>query len=369
MPRIVLSELRCKFNLLKISMAETKRDIGVGMMMPPDIRAEIQHSILVITYNQQNYIRATLQSLVNQSIQPFEIIVLDDCSSDGNWDIIMEFARKYANIIKPYRNETNIGLQSNLKKIKTLYTGNVVSYCPGDDFLEIDAVKLINEAFVAMDIDPSIEPGLVVANSIHLYPDGRRILWNNYIERDKPLIKSRLRYSLSYRSVGFSRALNLLVPSESDIVEKSPGVGLSADFIKGFEEVLLAKHISFIDYPAAVYRLGVGVTSGESSREKWIVHQNVYKDISLRYNERFDRKDKDFIKFIISADELKINPSPGNFLRAFYLLVLNIGNFGFNNPLVRNLHYFVPAKFVAFLKWNIYPLYLKIRTQKAMNVW
>lgn len=322
----------------------------------------IRHSILVITYNQENYIRTALESLVNQSVMPYEIVVLDDCSSDRNWEIIKEFSDNYPGVIKSYRNEINIGLQRNLKKIKTLYSGNVVSYCSGDDLLEIDAVKMINDAFVAMDVDPDSEPALVITNSIHLYPDGRKILWNNYVERHQSLVKSRLRYSLSYRSVGFSRALNLLVPSESDIRDEFPDVGLSADFIKGFEEILLARKIFFINYAAAVYRLGVGVTSKEDQRKKWITHQNVYRHLSSRYKKELDDSDRCFIKFIICADELKINPGLGNYLRALYLYILNLNNFGFNNPAARNLHYFIPSKLVGFLKWKLYPYYIKIRS-------
>ena len=64
----------------------------------------VKHSILVVTYNQENYIQDTLSSLLNQSELPDEIVILDDCSTDNNWDIILHNQKLYPELIKVYQN-------------------------------------------------------------------------------------------------------------------------------------------------------------------------------------------------------------------------------------------------------------------------
>ena len=45
-------------------------------------------SVAMATYNGERYIRQQLDSILDQSVQDFEIVVCDDCSTDGTWDIL-----------------------------------------------------------------------------------------------------------------------------------------------------------------------------------------------------------------------------------------------------------------------------------------
>ncbi len=56
---------------------------------------ECRVSVFVTTYNHKNYIRQCLDSMINQKTDfPFEIIVRDDCSTDGTSDIVREYGEK-----------------------------------------------------------------------------------------------------------------------------------------------------------------------------------------------------------------------------------------------------------------------------------
>lgn len=323
----------------------------------------IKHSVLIVTYNQDDYIEETILSLLNQTELPYEIIILDDCSSDSNWSIIEKYQLKYPELIKAYRNEVNLGLFPNLKKIKTLYTGNVVSYCSGDDLLEPDTIKAINEKIKLENLNGQTDRFIIVTNSIHLYPDGSRTVWNNYVERHISPIKTRLRYGLSYRSVGLSKALLDATISEQDYIEKNPNVGYSADFFKGFEEVLNSESMHYINVNGGVYRLNVGVTSAKADSKKWKAHQSAYIAVRDKYKEHFDKKDLQFIKFVIAADEFKIHPNFVNWLKALYYYLINLGNFSYNNPAIRNSHYLLPTGAIGWLKFKVYPAYLILRNK------
>ena len=61
---------------------------------------EIMFSVEVTTYNQKDYIALPLQSILNQKHSyKYEILVSDDCSTDGTQDIIKEYKKKYPDII------------------------------------------------------------------------------------------------------------------------------------------------------------------------------------------------------------------------------------------------------------------------------
>lgn len=91
-------------------------------------------SIVLNTYNQEKYIRQCLDSLLDQTLMPHEIIIGDDCSTDRNWDIIQEYAAKHPNLIRAFRRETNVGAMRNAAMSYAVVTGNLVSLIDGDDW-------------------------------------------------------------------------------------------------------------------------------------------------------------------------------------------------------------------------------------------
>ena len=97
---------------------------------------KIKHSVIVITYNQEHLLPTALDSLFRQSVLPYEVIIGDDCSTDGTWDVIQEYYKKYPNIVRPIRNQHNMGIFQNLNYLKKKPTGDVVSFLSGDDWYE-----------------------------------------------------------------------------------------------------------------------------------------------------------------------------------------------------------------------------------------
>jgi glycosyltransferase involved in cell wall biosynthesis len=91
-------------------------------------------SVCVITYNQEKYIRQCLQSILDQQTNfDFELIVGDDCSTDGTRSIIEEFAIKYKQLIPIFRDNNTGGLKNYLDTHNTA-TGEYVAHMDGDDY-------------------------------------------------------------------------------------------------------------------------------------------------------------------------------------------------------------------------------------------
>lgn len=93
-------------------------------------------SVCVITYNQEKYIRQCLQSIVDQETSfDFEVIVGDDCSTDGTRGIVREFAERYPEIVKPIYQEKNIGRgNNNYLTVHNAARGEYVAHIDGDDY-------------------------------------------------------------------------------------------------------------------------------------------------------------------------------------------------------------------------------------------
>ncbi len=90
-------------------------------------------SVVVFSYNFEKFIGECLDSLVKQTLKPYEIIVCDDHSSDNSWEIIEQYKAKYPKLFKIFRHEQNIGHIKNGKFGKDQAKGEWVSVIDGDD--------------------------------------------------------------------------------------------------------------------------------------------------------------------------------------------------------------------------------------------
>jgi glycosyltransferase involved in cell wall biosynthesis len=68
--------------------------------------------VVLLTYNHVEVIESTLQSILDQTITGYEVIVSDDCSTDGTWERILELAARDTRI-KPIRTPRNMGMPGN----------------------------------------------------------------------------------------------------------------------------------------------------------------------------------------------------------------------------------------------------------------
>jgi glycosyltransferase involved in cell wall biosynthesis len=95
-------------------------------------------SVIVITYNQKDFIRQTLDGVMTQETDfPFEILVGDDCSTDGTTDILREYGDK----IKLFIRQKNLGASYNIYDLIMKVKGEYIAVCEGDDYW-IDPLKL-----------------------------------------------------------------------------------------------------------------------------------------------------------------------------------------------------------------------------------
>ncbi len=91
-------------------------------------------SILCVTYNQSAFIIQTLSSFLEQKTNfRFEIVIGDDCSTDGTLEILRSWANRYPDVIKLLSGGPNVGPHLNWKRTYEACLGRYIAMCDGDD--------------------------------------------------------------------------------------------------------------------------------------------------------------------------------------------------------------------------------------------
>ena len=106
---------------------------------------EITVSILMTAYNAENYIAEAIESVLQSHYKLWELIILDDNSSDGTFKIIEKFALNNS-MIRVYKNETNLGDYPNRNKAASYATGKYLKYIDNDDVLYKYSLNYMVEA-------------------------------------------------------------------------------------------------------------------------------------------------------------------------------------------------------------------------------
>ena len=97
-------------------------------MGPPKI------SVCIPVYNAARFLTETLQSVLSQDCVDFEIVAVDNCSSDGSWDILQDFGRRDPRF-RLFPSERRLGYYHNFERALGLIPANadLVALCDQDD--------------------------------------------------------------------------------------------------------------------------------------------------------------------------------------------------------------------------------------------
>lgn len=155
----------------------------------------IKVSVVVPVYNVEAYLAKCLDSLVNQTLQQMEIIVVNDGATDNSQKIIDEYAAKYPQI-KAYQKK-NGGLSDARNFGMQYVTGEYVGFVDSDDYVDAEMYQVLYEKASETGAD------IVECNLHHTYPDyedtevgekiqdrkemimnGRSVVWNKLYKKD-----------------------------------------------------------------------------------------------------------------------------------------------------------------------------------------
>lgn len=107
-------------------------------------------TVLMPTYNVAPYVKEAVESVLRQMYQDFELLVIDDCSTDGTLDIVRSIKDQRIRVV---RNDSNLGLADNLNRGLSLITTELVARMDGDDIAE---PNWLEEEVAVLDKHPEI---------------------------------------------------------------------------------------------------------------------------------------------------------------------------------------------------------------------
>ena len=165
-------------------------------------------SFAMPAYNKELYLNDAITSILGQDYKNFEIIIVDDASSDGTEDICKYYVAKFPDKIKYFRNKKNMGVGYSRNLAWEKATGDIICVNDADDLSLIHRARLTVEAFKKNKIDV-LYGGCMAIN--HRNEDiGHRAAEDFHIARLKkenfifhPTVAYRREIPVRYRNVRF----------------------------------------------------------------------------------------------------------------------------------------------------------------------
>lgn len=108
-------------------------------------------SVLIPTYNYAHFLDETIQSVLNQTFTDFELIVVDNCSTDKSIEVVTKYLGDPR--VKLFQNEKNLGLLGNWNKCLEYASGTYIKYLCADDKFE---PELLEKFVQVMDENPTV---------------------------------------------------------------------------------------------------------------------------------------------------------------------------------------------------------------------
>lgn len=133
-------------------------------------------SVIVPNYNHSNFLRKRLDSILNQTFRNFELIILDDASTDNSREIILEYAKRNPAIITCYNEKNSGGPFKQWNKGVDLSSGEYLWIAESDDYSDPDFLKK-----TVAEMIKSVKTGLVFCDT-WIRDEEKRI---KYLRSDK----------------------------------------------------------------------------------------------------------------------------------------------------------------------------------------
>ena len=90
-------------------------------------------SVMVVTYNQEDLISDTIESVLAQDYTNFEVVVSDDASTDGTANVIRDYESRFPGIVRGVYNKSNLGITGNSNAAFFACKGELIALLGGDD--------------------------------------------------------------------------------------------------------------------------------------------------------------------------------------------------------------------------------------------
>ena len=243
-------------------------------------------SIICTNYNKGDWVREAIDSFLNQKTNfDFEIIIIDDASTDHSYEIIQEYQNKFPEKVRTFRNEVNLGITRTWKKVCQEAKGQYIARCDSDDFWT-DPLKLQKQVDL---LDASTDSLWSNTEFDMVDLDGNLIQKDAFANKALPLIDS---YEEMLVMKGMTMASTWLVDTAlmQDVSAQISDTAADDTFELQLELFKRTK-ISFLSDSTTVYRMNLGSDSKPMTLETAERRFTGILDSQIKYLNKYPDQD------------------------------------------------------------------------------
>ena len=258
-------------------------------------------SVIIPIYNCEKYIKECLSSLIEQTFKNFEIICINDGSTDNTLKILKEFKKLDNRIFIFNQNNTGPGIARNVGMNKS--KGEYLIFLDSDDIFK---KTMLEELYIKIKENDS---DVVVCNSqnFEIKKKRKKFYEKNYLTNDE-IIKQKTFSSLDIKKDFF----NLFIWWPWDKIFKKKyikNLGIEYQNLKSSEDlffvastVIAAKKISYLDKILINHRIGIKNSVSNSRQKSWDNFYYALKGLKKFIKEKglYKRFKQDFINYVAS---------------------------------------------------------------------
>lgn len=216
----------------------------------------MKFSVLVPVYNVEKYLEQCINSVLSQTFQDYELILVDDGSKDESGLICDEFAKKHPDKIKVVHKE-NQGLISARRVGIANATGDFCIFVDSDDFIEPDLLENL-ESYLKQD--DALD---MILYSFYYNRNGEREERKRYIAQnesfwegdEKKELYEKLLYTTDITSIWTKAIRTSILKSDETDYTQYYGKNMAEDLLQSLYPMTVARKILFIEKPLYAYRI------------------------------------------------------------------------------------------------------------------
>lgn len=236
-------------------------------------------SVLMPTYNVEEYVEEAVRSILNQTWTNFELIIVDDCSTDKTFDILRGLANQDPRI-RIYRNKENSKICQTLNRAWSHAKGNYIARMDGDDISTSDRFQVLMDFLYEHK-----KCGLVGSGMITIDENGKELSRPSFLKSNK-----YIRYFNSYKS-----CITHIWIARREVYEKLNGYR-EIPYAEDYDFVLRCIRLGYEVANADAYVYKVRIRNGNTGSTNGLAQYKA-KDyvLNLYKNEKRDNVDR-FLK-------------------------------------------------------------------------
>lgn len=261
-------------------------------------------SIIMPTYNVEKYVGQAIESILNQTYKNFELIIVDDGSTDNTFSILKKYSKRDARI-KIFKNSRNLKIVKTLNKGLKLATGKYIARMDGDDISLPTRLELEKKY---LDNNPDVD---IVSSQIYGIDESGKIINKKKYPVTKKYIKKSMKFLPSLAHFWLARKeayiklreyRNIPYAEDYDLLLRGMKLGLT-----------------YVNLPEYLYKLRIRIGNTNSSnglkqQKARLLVQHLYKKESDEYifiddnyfEEKTSSSQKETMAFINASSNLQL---------------------------------------------------------------